>query len=306
MIEARKEKDRPDFQDRLTAYQARAGRALDSRLPPVGAIPSRLHEAMRYATLGSGKRIRPVMCYLAGEAVGAPPSELDGPAAAVEMIHAYSLVHDDLPAMDDDDFRRGRATTHRAFDEATAILAGDALQVLAFEILASDPGMTADPAARIEMVRILAAASGTRGMAGGQALDLAAAGHRLTVAEVERMHGCKTGALIEASIMMAAAARPALPAPRRESLRGFGAALGLAFQIVDDLLDVEGDAATVGKPVRADAAADKPTYPAIAGIEAAKARALELRHQAVDALADFGPEADGLRQVADYIVERRQ
>jgi farnesyl diphosphate synthase len=306
VIEARKEQDRPAFPDRLTSYQARAGRALDSRLPAAAVIPARLHEAMRYATLGPGKRIRPVLCYLAGEAVGAQPSELDGPAAAVEMIHAYSLVHDDLPAMDDDDFRRGRATTHRAFDEATAILAGDALQVLAFEILASDPGMTADPAARIEMVRILAAASGTRGMAGGQALDLAAAGHRLSVAEVEQMHGRKTGALIEASIMMAAAARPDLPAPRRESLQRYGAALGLAFQIVDDLLDVEGDAATVGKPVRADAAADKPTYPAIAGIAAAKSRALALRSQAVDALADFGPEADGLRQVAGYIVERRQ
>lgn len=306
MIEARKEQDRPAFPDRLTSYQARAGRALDSRLPPAGAIPARLHEAMRYATLGPGKRIRPVLCYLAGEAVGAAPSELDGPAAAVEMIHAYSLVHDDLPAMDDDDFRRGRATTHCAFDEATAILAGDALQVLAFEVLASDPGMTAGPAARIEMVRILAAASGTGGMAGGQALDLAAAGHRLSVAEVEQMHGRKTGALIEAAIMMAAAARPDLPAPRRESLQRYGAALGLAFQIVDDLLDVEGDAATVGKPVRADAAADKPTYPAIAGIAAAKSRALELRRQAVDALADFGPEADGLRQVASYIVERRQ
>jgi len=306
VIDAPAEKDPPPFLDRLVSYQARAGRALDSRLPAVAAIPTRLHEAMRYATLGSGKRIRPVLCYLAGEAVGAPPSELDGPAAAVEMIHAYSLIHDDLPAMDNDDLRRGRPTTHRAFDEATAILAGDALQVLAFEVLASDAAMNAGAAARVEMVRILASASGTDGMAGGQALDLAAAGHRLSLAEVEQMHGRKTGALIEASIMMAAAARPALPAPRREALRRYGAALGLAFQIVDDLLDVEGDAATVGKPVRADAAADKPTYPAIAGVAAAKSRALELRQQAVDALAGFGPEAEGLRLVAGYIVERRQ
>jgi len=261
---------------------------------------------MRYATLGAGKRIRPVLCYLAGEAVGVDPASLDGPAAAVEMIHAYSLVHDDLPAMDDDDLRRGRPTTHRAFDEATAILAGDALQVLAFEVLASDPTMTCAPAARIEMVRLLAVASGTAGMAGGQSLDLAAVGQRLAVAEVEDMHRRKTGALIEASIMMAAAARPGLDPGRRDALRRYGAALGLAFQIVDDLLDVEGDIETVGKPVRADAEAAKPTYPAVAGIAAAKARALALGGEALRALTSFGAEADGLREVTRYIIERRQ
>jgi geranylgeranyl diphosphate synthase type II len=261
---------------------------------------------MRYATLGSGKRIRPVMCYLAGEAVGTGPAELDAPAAAVELIHAYSLIHDDLPAMDDDDLRRGRPTTHRAFDEATAILAGDALQVLAFEILATDRALTKDPAARVEIVRILAVASGTAGMAGGQALDLAAVGRRLQIDEVEEMHRRKTGALIEASVMMAAATRPQLPMRKKEALAHYARALGLAFQIVDDVLDVVGDQALVGKPVRADAAADKPTYPAIAGLAAAKARALELRDQALAALGAFGPEADGLRALARYIVERQQ
>ena len=306
MNEARLATDGPTVQDRLSACHARVERALEAHLPPAGQLPARLHEAMRYAVLGSGKRIRPVLCYVAGEAVGVDPVELDGPAAAVEMIHAYSLVHDDLPAMDDDDLRRGRPTTHRAFDEATAILAGDALQVLAFEVLATDPAMTPDPVARLETVRILAHASGTAGMAGGQALDLAAVGRRLAIDEVEDMHRRKTGALIEAAIMMAAAARPSLPPARREALRRCAAALGLAFQIVDDLLDVEGDAVTVGKPVRADAAAAKPTFPEIAGVAAAKARALQLRDEALAALAGFGPEADGLRAVTRYIVERRQ
>jgi geranylgeranyl pyrophosphate synthase len=291
---------------RLEACQARVERALERYLPAATETPARLHEAMRYATLGGGKRIRPVLCYLTGEAVGATAEELDAPAAAVELIHAYSLIHDDLPAMDDDDLRRGRATTHRAFDEATAILAGDALQVLAFEILATDPAMTADPAARLEILRILAVASGTAGMAGGQALDLAAVGRRLVLEEVEEMHRRKTGALIAASVMMAAASRPGLAESQRRALARYGKALGLAFQIVDDLLDVIGEESLVGKPVRADAAADKPTYPAIAGVTAAQARALTLRDEAIAALEAFGAEADGLRQLARYIVERRQ
>ena len=291
---------------KLAAYQARAEGALEARLPSEGAVPSRLHAAMRYAALGAGKRIRPVLCYLAGEAVGVDPIRLDGPAAAVEMIHAYSLVHDDLPAMDDDDLRRGRPTTHRAFDEATAILAGDALQVLAFEVLSADASMAVAPEARVEMIRILAVSSGTAGMAGGQSLDLGAVGRRLAVAEVEDMHRRKTGALIAASVMMAAAACPALEPERRAALRHYSDALGLAFQIVDDLLDVEGEAEVVGKPVRADAAAQKPTYPAVAGLDAAKLRALALRDEALAALDPFGPEADGLRDITRYIVERRQ
>ncbi len=299
---------RPDGEvlDRLARCQSRVTNALEHYLPAATLAPARLHEALRYAALGPGKRIRPVLCYAAGEAIGVPPGELDGPAAALELIHAYSLIHDDLPAMDDDDLRRGRPTTHRAFDEATAILAGDALQVLAFEILATDPAMTADPAARIEMIRLLAAASGTSGMAGGQAMDLAAAGRRLTLAEVESMHRRKTGALIEASIMMAAAARPQLVAGQRHALRRYGQALGLAFQIVDDLLDVEGDPAVVGKPVRADAAAARPTYPAVAGIAAARQRAAALRDEALAALREFAAGADGLRGMARYIVDRRQ
>ena len=300
----------PDSRDaaaeRLAPYQARAEAALHARLPAGDAVPARLHAAMRYAALGAGKRIRPVLCYLAGEAVGVTPDRLDGPAAAVEMIHAYSLVHDDLPAMDDDDLRRGRPTTHRAFDEATAILAGDAMQVLAFEVLSGDASMQAGAAARVEMIRILSVASGTAGMAGGQSLDLDAVGRPLAIADVEEMHRRKTGALIAASVMMAAAARPDLPEALRAALGVYSDALGLAFQIVDDILDVEGEAEVVGKPVRADAAAEKPTYPAVAGLDAAKARALALRDEALAALGPFGPEADGLRDVTRYIVERRQ
>ncbi len=292
--------------DRLAAYQLRTERTLERCLPAARLPPRRLHEAMRYAVLGTGKRIRPALCYLAGEAIGAAAAELDAPAAAVELIHAYSLIHDDLPAMDDDDLRRGRPTTHRAFDEATAILAGDALQVLAFEILASDAAITPDPAARVEMIRTLAVASGTAGMAGGQSMDLAAVSRRLNITEVEEMHRRKTGALIEASVMMAAAARPELAPERNSGLRRYGSALGLAFQIVDDLLDVLGDADLVGKPVRADAAAEKPTYPAVAGIDASRARSLALREEALAALDAFGNEADGLRQMAMYIVERQQ
>ncbi len=292
--------------ERLAPYQARAEEALQARLPGEDSAPARLHAAMRYAALGAGKRIRPVLCYLTGEAVAVAPGRLDGPAAAVEMIHAYSLVHDDLPAMDDDDLRRGRPTTHRAFDEATAILAGDALQVLAFEVLSGDDSMRAEPASRVEMIRILAVASGTAGMAGGQSIDLDAVGRHLTVPEVEEMHRRKTGALIAASVMMAAAARPDLPEALRAALQDYSSALGLAFQIVDDILDVEGEAEVVGKPVRADAAAEKPTYPAVAGLVAAKARARALCDQALAALGPFGPEADGLREVTRYILERRQ
>lgn len=292
--------------DRLQRGQSRVAAALERYLPAATAPPERLHRALRYAVLGAGKRIRPVLCYAAGEAIGVPPHELDGPAAAVELIHAYSLIHDDLPAMDDDDLRRGRPTTHRAFDEATAILAGDALQVLAFEILASDPAMTGDAAARVEMVRLLAVASGTSGMAGGQAMDLAAAGRRLALGDVELMHRRKTGALIEASILMVAAARPQLDTGRRQALGRYGQALGLAFQIVDDLLDIEGDAALVGKPVRADAAADRSTYPAVAGVAAARQRIGSLRDEALAALGGFDAGADGLRELARYIVDRRQ
>jgi geranylgeranyl pyrophosphate synthase len=285
-------------------YRERVEDLLQRRLPTADDQPVRLHRAMRYAALGQGKRIRPLIVYATGAAIGLPPEALDAPAAAVELIHAYSLVHDDLPAMDDDDLRRGRPTTHRAFDEATAILAGDALQVLAFDLLANDPMPTVDAAGRIEMIRLLARASGTQGMAGGQAMDLAATGCRLEPQQIEEMHALKTGALIRASVLIACAARPELSAPRRESLDRYGQAIGLSFQIVDDLLDVLGDPAVTGKGAGADALRGKPTYPAIAGVAAARARATALAHQGIEALAGFGPEAGELREFAADLTVR--
>ena len=286
---------------RLAGYQARVEAALAARLPADTVVPERLHAAMRYSTLGGGKRIRPALVYATGELVGAAPAALDAAAAAVEMIHVYSLVHDDLPAMDDDDLRRGRPTCHRQFDEATAILAGDALQVLAFESLALAP---ASAEQRVEMMRVLATASGTQGMAGGQALDLGAVGRTLGATEVEEMHRRKTGALIGASVALAAALAPSLPEREHAALGRFAAALGLAFQIVDDILDVEGDPALLGKAVGADEARHKPTYPAAVGMDAARARAGSLHAEARAAIATFGPRAAMLGWLADYIVDR--
>jgi len=286
------------------ALRKRLERRLAGILPPAEVEPSRLHKAMRYATLGEGKRIRPLLVYATGSAIGIAPESLDAPAAAVELIHAYSLVHDDLPAMDDDDLRRGRPTAHRAFDEATAILAGDALQVLAFDLLANDPMPGIPDAARIEMIRLLARASGTLGMAGGQALDLAATGRRLEPRQIEEMHALKTGALIRAAVLMACAAEPALPAAKRVALDLYGGAIGLCFQIVDDLLDVLGDPAVTGKIAGSDALRGKPTYPAIVGVVAARARAAELADAGIAALAVFGPEASRLRDFAADLVQR--
>ncbi|MGH8135406.1 MAG: polyprenyl synthetase family protein [Steroidobacteraceae bacterium] len=285
-------------------YRERVESVLERCLPGSDMAPARLHAAMRYAALGPGKRIRPVLVYATGAAVGLPPSALDGPAAAVELIHAYSLVHDDLPAMDDDDLRRGRLTTHRAFDEATAILAGDALQVLAFEILAEHPALPVEPGERLAMIRVLAQASGTKGMAGGQAMDLAAVGMILERSQIEEMHARKTGALIRAAVVIASAAAPALVAPRRQALERYGTMVGLSFQIVDDLLDVLGDPIQTGKAGGADAMRGKPTYPAIAGVAAARERAMELARAGIEALAGFGPEAAQLREFAAELVER--
>lgn len=288
-----------------TAYRSRIEAVLDRWLPPAHQTPQRLHEALRYSVLGTGKRLRPILVYATGEALGVPLERLDAPAAAVELIHAYSLVHDDLPAMDNDDLRRGRPTCHKAFDEATAILVGDALQVLAFQILATDPAMGQDSAAiRVRTIELLAVASGTAGMAGGQAIDLSAVGRRLPLAELEQMHSRKTGALIRASVLMAAAAASGLDAARTASLARFGECIGLAFQIQDDILDIEGDTATLGKPTGADRAKDKPTYPSVAGMEAAKRRCRELHAQAVEAIQDFGAGADRLRALADFVIER--
>jgi geranylgeranyl pyrophosphate synthase len=291
--------------ERLADCGSRVERCLERWLPPAGEPPVRLHNAMRYAVLGGGKRVRPALVYFTGTALGVPEARLDGPATAVELIHAYSLVHDDLPAMDDDDLRRGRPTCHRAFDEATAILVGDALQVLAFQILADDPAMVADASRRLEVIRVLARASGTAGMAGGQAVDLEAAGQRLTIEALEEMHRLKTGALIHASVMMAAHSTDELAPPLEEILDRYGRAIGLAFQIQDDILDVEGDVALLGKHTQADAARAKPNYPGIAGMESAKARLRALHDDALRALEPLGPEAEPLRWLSGWLTERR-
>ncbi|HEY4645522.1 MAG TPA: farnesyl diphosphate synthase [Steroidobacteraceae bacterium] len=289
---------------RIAAYQARVEDVLDRWLPPAERVPQRLHAALRYSVLGTGKRLRPILVYATGEALEAPLERMDAPAAAVELIHGYSLVHDDLPAMDDDDLRRGRPTCHRAFDEATAILAGDALQLLAFRILARDPAFDDDPRVRARLIELLADASGTDGMAGGQALDLAAVGRKLSIAELEDIHRRKTGALIRASVLMGAAAAAEDNAERLSQLRRFGDHIGLAFQIQDDILDVEGDPAILGKATGADRAKDKPTYPSVAGMAQAKSRCRELHAHALDALADFGPGGEILRWLADFVIER--
>ncbi len=287
----------------LSTYRERVRAALDARLPAPTSEPRHLHEAMRYAVLNGGKRVRAVLVYTAGSALNAPLDRLDAPACAVEMIHAYSLVHDDLPAMDDDDLRRGQPTCHRAFDEATALLAGDALQSLAYEILVNEnPGGAASRDA--EMVRTLAHASGSLGMAGGQAIDLAAVGKTLSLAALENMHRHKTGALIRASVRLGALCGDADDKERIDALDGYAGAIGLAFQIRDDILDIEGDTETIGKQSGADLALNKPTYPALMGVEAAKLKAEELHAAALKCLEAFGSEADPLRWLSEFIVRR--
>lgn len=292
------------FAERLPAYLARVERALEHWLPAPDLKPEQLHEAMRYAVLGGGKRLRPTLLYATGEVLGIPPERLDGPAAAVEMIHAYSLVHDDLPAMDNDDLRRGQPTCHKAFGEATAILAGDALQAQAFRILAWDSAMAVSDTQRVAMIRRLADACGSLGMAGGQAIDLAAIGQRLSMAEVEEMHRLKTGALIHASVMLAAHAAPQLDAAGRDALDHYAQAIGLAFQIQDDILDEEADTETLGKTQGKDRSQDKPNYPTVVGLAAAKARSRELADLGIDSLEPLGKKADPLRWVANYVVQR--
>jgi farnesyl diphosphate synthase len=290
---------------RLQEWQARIERELDARLPPAASFPERLHEAMRYSVLGGGKRARPVLVYATAAALSIPESLVDGAACAVELIHAYSLVHDDLPAMDDDDLRRGRPTCHKAFDEATAILAGDALQVLAFEALSAGPGLPADPEIRLKLVELLARASGPAGMAGGQALDLAAMGKTLSIADVERMHALKTGALIRASVTMAAACDPSIDAATQRALESYADAIGLAFQIQDDLLDIEGDPTLLGKATGADQALNKPTYPSVAGLDAARRRMQELHARALASLNTPRLDPAPLAWVSDWLVLRK-
>ncbi len=286
---------------RLEAYRDRVEKALAAGLPGDGRAPASLHEAMRYAVLGGGKRMRPLLVYATGEALGLDPDGLDPAACAVEMIHAYSLVHDDLPAMDDDDLRRGRPTCHVAYGEATAILAGDALQALAFEMLGGGP---LPEAVRLRQVVELATACGSRGMAGGQQIDLEAVGRPLDHAALETMHTLKTGALIRASVRMAALAGEEPDSGRMQALTRFGHHVGLAFQVHDDVLDECGSTEALGKTSGADRARDKPTYPAVLGLEAARRHAGELVRNALEDLEDFGAEADLLRHLARYAVER--
>lgn len=288
----------------LEEHRSRVDQALDRWLPDSEQSPSRLHQAMRHSTLGGGKRLRPILVYATGYAVGLDPKQLDAAACAVELIHTYSLVHDDLPSMDNDDLRRGLPTCHRAFDEATAVLVGDALQVLAFEILACDKTMVISSDQRIRLITELATASGTRGMAGGQAIDLGAMGNILNIEQLEQMHRMKTGALITASVRMGAIPQAGLSATLLDALTGFADRIGLAFQIRDDILDEEGDALIIGKNPGSDRARDKPTYTSMLGIEEARNRALRLHEEAIQMLSDAGPRADILRAISQYIVER--
>jgi farnesyl diphosphate synthase len=289
--------------DFLTRIRARVESALDTRLPPAAAAPEHLHAAMRYATLGGGKRLRAALAYAVGETLGARDAELDVPACTLELMHAYSLVHDDLPAMDNDDLRRGKPTVHKAFDQATAILAGDALQTLAFELLAHDPALTVPPERRLAMIAELAQATGSVGMAGGQAIDLAAVGRTLPLPELEDMHARKTGALIRAAAVLGAHTANA-DATTRNSLEDYARHLGLAFQIVDDILDVEADTLTLGKPQGSDRDRAKPTYPALLGLDRAKALARSHHAQALESLAPLGDNGRLLREIADFVIYR--
>ena len=288
----------------LLALSARADEALARALPDEAQPPTQLHRAMRYAVLGGGKRLRPLLVYATGRAFDASLDRLDSSAAAVEIIHAYSLVHDDLPAMDDDDLRRGRPTCHIAFGEAMAILAGDALQALAFEVLANDAALAADPAGHLAMLRTLALACGSHGMAGGQAFDLAAVGRALNAAELERMHVHKTGALIRASVRLGALAAGVCGANVLDRLETYGHCIGLAFQIRDDLLDIEADTAQLGKTAGKDVAANKPTYPAILGVDASRTQLAALTARALAAIEPLGARADALRELARFVAVR--
>jgi geranylgeranyl pyrophosphate synthase len=293
------------FGQQLTQWQTRMEQALASRLPGADEVPKRLHEAMRYSVLGGGKRIRPALVFATGRTLGLADDQVEAAACAIELVHVYSLVHDDLPAMDDDDLRRGRPTCHKAYDEATAVLVGDALQPLAFQLLARDPKLPPDPAIRLKLIDLLAEASGTFGMAGGQAIDLGVQGQEIGIAEVEQMHARKTGALIKVSVMMAAACVPTLSVALTANLDHFATAIGLAFQIQDDLLDVLGDPSTLGKATGADSARAKPTFPAVIGVEASQQRMHKLHAEALAALAPFEAAADPLRLLAQWLLKRQ-
>ena len=291
-----------EFSQRIATYQERVDARLDAALPPAAVAPERLHDAMRYAVFNGGKRVRPLLVYAAGECLGIAPDLLDGPAVAIELIHAFSLVHDDLPAMDDDELRRGQPTVHIQYDEATAILAADALQPLAFAVLADIKEASAD--VRATLVRLIAGACGSVGMTGGQSIDLAAEGRTLSAAELEHMYSLKTGALIHAAIVSACLLREDLDKAHVAALDNFGKDIGVAFQIQDDILDVEGETHVIGKPSGSDARLAKATYPALFGIDASRKRCDELLHSAIANLGVFGERAAPLEWLARYIVER--
>ncbi len=293
-----------DIKKFIELCQQRVNTALVDHLRPSEEVAPKLHEAMRYSVCNGGKRVRPILVYATAKALDCLAERCDDTACAVELIHAYSLIHDDLPAMDDDDLRRGQPTCHIAFDEATAILAGDALQALAFETLAGNPEISATN--KILMLQCLAAASGASGMVAGQAIDLASTGKQLSLDELKRMHRHKTGALISASVRLGALVCDRVNDSQQQALERYAACVGLAFQIKDDILDVEGDTQTLGKQQGSDLVQNKPTYTSILGLSQAKQQAQALHQKAVDALHIFGPEADMLRQLSTYIIERNK
>lgn len=291
------------FKDWMKSVQSTMEDALAAFLPPDAQVPARLHAAMRYAALDGGKRVRPLLVFAAGDLFDADAGMLARAAAAVEMIHAYSLVHDDMPCMDDDALRRGKPTVHVKYDEATALLVGDALQAQAFLVLSE--GEHADPARKLAMVRLLARAAGSVGMCGGQAIDLESVGVALSLSELERMHRLKTGALLRASVLLGAWSGKQLSDADTAALDAYAGAIGLAFQVVDDVLDATADSATLGKTAGKDAADSKPTYVSILGLEESKALAETLRNDAYEALIPFGEKARRLRELADLIVQRK-
>ncbi len=295
----------PDtFADRIAAYTERVEERLDAALPQSSTDPRRLHEAMRYAVLNGGKRVRPLLVYAAGECLGVDAGLLDAPAVAIELIHAFSLVHDDLPAMDDDDLRRGKPTLHIEYDEATAILAADALQPLAFSVLSQQERVPA--VVQIGLVRLIADACGSTGMTGGQSIDLAAEGSSLSAAALELMYSLKTGALIHAAVMSACLLREDLSAADTRAIDAFGRAIGVAFQIKDDILDIEGETHVIGKQAGADERLGKATYPGLFGLDQSRRRCDELLDGALQHLGHFGDEAIPLKWLARFIVERGQ
>jgi farnesyl diphosphate synthase len=292
-----------DFPSWASQIQARTESALSALLPSAEVEPQRLHTAMRYSILGGGKRVRPLLAHAAGELFDAPADKVDLAAAAVEMIHAYSLVHDDMPCMDDDDLRRGKPSCHKQFDDATALLVGDALQSLAFQTIAQ-PGLCGSAEQQLRMIHLLAVASGSRGMAGGQAIDLASVGLSLSQQELEFMHIHKTGALIRAAVMLGAYCADAPDTTRLQAVDRYAKSIGLAFQVVDDILDTQADTATLGKTAGKDAENNKPTYVTILGLGRAREFAAELHADALASIAPFGATGQRLVQLADFITER--